>query len=156
MNLERIPDQVGYLLLTEDGAVISVSIHLLKITFAYSKLLTQILNYVFLVLYHFVAFFICINSWLHYVWLLGNSGELFCLSWSCTVICCINRFTSLSKNLFNLLEFLVEAFRCTFKHWKWCTWHRKASARNSSKLNKFLYSEVNKLIQHKNSCLIDF
>jgi hypothetical protein len=26
LNLERIPDQVGYLLLTEDGAVISVSI----------------------------------------------------------------------------------------------------------------------------------
>jgi hypothetical protein len=25
LNLERIPDQVGYLLLTEDGAVISVS-----------------------------------------------------------------------------------------------------------------------------------
>ena len=27
-------------------------------------------------------------------------------------ICCINRFTSLCKNLFNLLEFLTEAFRC--------------------------------------------
>jgi hypothetical protein len=26
LNLERIPDQVGYLLLAEDGAVISVSI----------------------------------------------------------------------------------------------------------------------------------
>ena len=26
-------------------------------------------------------------------------------------ICCINRFTSLCKNLFNLLEFLAEAFR---------------------------------------------
>jgi hypothetical protein len=25
LNLERIPDQVGYLLLAEDGAVISVS-----------------------------------------------------------------------------------------------------------------------------------
>ena len=60
-------------------------------------------------------------------------------------ICCINRFTSLCKNLFNLLEFLAEAFRChmhhfqclsvdtgTVKHWKWCTWH----------------SEVNLLIQH--------
>ena len=32
--------------------------------------------------------------------------------------------------------------------WKWCTWHRKASAKNSSKLNKFLHSEVNQLIQH--------
>ena len=36
---------------------------------------------------------------------------------------------------------------CTVKHWKWCTWHRKASAKNSSKLNKFLHSEVNLLIQ---------
>ena len=65
---------------------------------------------------------------------------MFCTSWSCTIICCINRFTSLCKNLFNLLEFLVEAFRCT--------WHREASAKNSSKLNKFLHSEVNLLIQH--------
>ena len=30
------------------------------------------------------------------------------------LICCINRFTSLCKNLFNLLEFLAEAFRCQF------------------------------------------
>ena len=36
----------------------------------------------------------------------------------------------------------------TVKHWKWCTWHRKASAKNSSKLNKFLHSVVNLLIQH--------
>ena len=28
-----------------------------------------------------------------------------------------------------------------------CSWHRKASAKNSSKLNKFLHSEVNQLIQ---------
>ena len=34
------------------------------------------------------------------------------------------------------------------KRWKWYTWHRKASANNSSKLNKFLHSEVNLLIQH--------
>ena len=53
---------------------------------------------------------------------------------------------------FHLLEILAEAFRChvhnfqclmikfitasftrTFKHWKWCTWHRKASAKISSK-----------------------
>ena len=27
-------------------------------------------------------------------------------------ICCINKFTSLCKNLFNLLEFLAKAFRC--------------------------------------------
>ena len=59
---------------------------------------------------------------------------LFCPSWSCTIICCINWFTSLCK---------------TVKHWKWCTWHRKASAKNSSKLKKFLHSEVNQLIQHK-------
>ena len=32
--------------------------------------------------------------------------------------------------------------------WKWCIWHWKASDRNSSKLNKFLHSEVNLLIQH--------
>ena len=38
----------------------------------------------------------------------------------------------------------------TVKHWKWWTWHRKASAKNSSKLNKFLHSEVNELIQHIN------
>ena len=35
---------------------------------------------------------------------------LFCPSWSCTIICCINRFTSLCMNLFNLLEFSAEAF----------------------------------------------
>ena len=75
--------------------------------------------------------------------------SLFCPSWSCTIICCINSFISLCKNLFNLLEFLAD-FRChvTVKHWKWCTWHRKASAKNSSKLNKFLHSEVNLLMQH--------
>jgi hypothetical protein len=32
------------------------------------------------------------------------------------------------------------------KHWKWCTWHRKSSAENSSKLNKFLHCKVNLLI----------
>jgi hypothetical protein len=31
LNLERIPDQTGYLLLAEDGAVISVSIMMLYI-----------------------------------------------------------------------------------------------------------------------------
>ena len=36
----------------------------------------------------------------------------------------------------------------TVKHWKWCTWHWKASAKNSSKLNKFLHIEVKLLIQH--------
>ena len=35
----------------------------------------------------------------------------------------------------------------TVKHWKWCTWHQKPSVKNSSKLNKFLHSEVNILIQ---------
>ena len=81
---------------------------------------------------------------------------LFCPSSSCTIICCINTFTSLCKNQFKLLEFLAEAFRChvpcastgTVKNGKLCTWHRKASAKNSSKLNKFLHSEVNQLIQH--------
>ena len=29
-----------------------------------------------------------------------------------------------------------------------CPWHRKASAKTSSKLNKFLHSEVNQIIQH--------
>ena len=74
-------------------------------------------------------------------------------------ICCINRFTSLCKNLFNLLEFLAEAFRSHVHHfqnltvplglhWKWCTWLQKASAKISSELNKFLHSEANLLIQH--------
>ena len=106
----------------------------------------------------------------------------FCPSWSCTIICCINWVTSLRKNLFNLLEFLAETFRCrvhhfqcltvrvklaamfrflvrttaasstgTVKHWKWC----KTSAKNSSKLNKFLHSEVNQLIQHNHLCNIN-
>ena len=60
---------------------------------------------------------------------------LICPSWSCIVICCINKFTSLCKNLFNLLEFLAVAFWChvhhfqyltvpvelhqALKHWKW-------------------------------------
>ena len=45
------------------------------------------------------------------------------------------------------LSVLIQNNR-TVKHWKWCTWHQKASAKNSSKLNKFLHSEVNQLIQH--------
>jgi len=36
----------------------------------------------------------------------------------------------------------------TVKHWKRCTWHRKASAKISSKMKKFLHSEMNQLIQH--------
>ena len=52
-------------------------------------------------------------------------------------MCCINRFTSLCKNLFNLLEFLAEAFRCHVHHFQCLT-----------VLNKFLHSEVNQLIQH--------
>ena len=68
---------------------------------------------------------------------------MFCPSWSWTIICFINRFTSLCKNLFNLLEFLA-----MLDSKKWCSWHRKASVKNSSKLNKFLHSEVNLLIQH--------
>ena len=36
----------------------------------------------------------------------------------------------------------------TVKHWKWCKWHWKASAKSSSKLSKFLHREVNLLIQH--------
>ena len=30
----------------------------------------------------------------------------------------------------------------TVKHWKWCTWHRKASAKTQVSLTKFLQSEV--------------
>ena len=41
---------------------------------------------------------------------------LFCPSWTCNVICCINRFTSLCKNLFNLLEFLADAFQWHVHH----------------------------------------
>ena len=46
---------------------------------------------------------------------------LFCPSWSCTIICCINRITSLCKNLFNLLEFLAEAFRWHVHHFQCLT-----------------------------------
>ena len=63
------------------------------------------------------------------------------------------------QELVQLTWVLAEAFRChvhhfqccstgIVMHWKWCTWHRKASAKNPSKLNKFLHSEVNLLIQH--------
>ena len=81
----------------------------------------------------------------------------FCPSWSCTIICYINRFTSLCKNLFNLLEWVFGrsfSMPCASfsmldsPGWKWYTWYRKASAKNSSKLNKFLDSEMNLLIQH--------
>ena len=60
------------------------------------------------------------------------------------------------KSVKQMLEHLDTIFRCyydrkmnmlTVKHWKWCTWHLKASVKNSSKLNKFLHSEVNLLIQ---------
>ena len=37
------------------------------------------------------------------------------------MLCCINRFTSLCKNLFNLLEFLAEAFRCHVHHFQCLT-----------------------------------
>ena len=46
---------------------------------------------------------------------------LFCPSWSCTIICCINRFTSLCNNLLNLLELLAEAFRCHVHHFQCLT-----------------------------------
>ena len=36
-------------------------------------------------------------------------------------ICCINWFTSLCKKLFNLLEFLAEAFRCHVHHFRCLT-----------------------------------
>ena len=36
-----------------------------------------------------------------------------------------------------------------------CTWHRKASAIHSRKLNKFLHSEVNLLIHHMLRSLVD-
>ena len=35
------------------------------------------------------------------------------------LVCCTNRFTSLCKNLFNLLEFLAEAFRCHVHHFQY-------------------------------------
>ena len=37
------------------------------------------------------------------------------------LICCIKWFTSLCKNLFNLLEFLAEAFRCHVHHFQCLT-----------------------------------
>ena len=85
---------------------------------------------------------------------------LFCPSWSYTIICCIHRFTSLCKNLFNLLEFVAETLRCHVYNFQCLTVpapssiendahsiHRYASAKNSNKLNKFLHREVNLLIQ---------
>ena len=70
---------------------------------------------------------------------------------------CINRFTSLCKNLFNLLEFLAEAFRCHVHHFQCLTVppgslsiendaHEKLLLK--TQVNKFLHSEVNLLIQH--------
>ena len=41
---------------------------------------------------------------------------LFCPSWSCTTIRSINRFTSICKNLFNLLKFITEVFRLHVHH----------------------------------------
>ena len=66
-------------------------------------------------------------------------------------------FTSLCKNFVKLTWVLAEAFRChghhfqcltvlvelrTVKHWKWCPWHRKASAKTQVSLTKFFQSEV--------------
>ena len=45
-------------------------------------------------------------------------------------------------------SFSMASSTWTIKHWKWCTWHQKASAKNSSKSNKFLHSLVNLLIQY--------
>ena len=82
---------------------------------------------------------------------------LFCPSWSCTIIYCIIRFTSLCKNFLLTWNFSRSfSMPCAsfsmldgpIKHWTLCTWHQKASAKTSSKLNKFLHSEVNLLIQH--------
>ena len=75
---------------------------------------------------------------------------LFCPSRSCIIICCINRFTSLCKNFLNSLEFLVETFRCHVHHFQCLTVpvELTASVKSSGKLNKFLHSEVNLLIQH--------
>ena len=54
---------------------------------------------------------------------------LFCPSWYCTIICCIIIFTSLCKNLFNLLEFLAEDFRCHVHHFQCLTvFHRDRQA----------------------------
>ena len=47
-----------------------------------------------------------------------NEILLYFPSWSCTKIYFINRFTSLCKNLFNLLECLAEAFRCHVHHFE--------------------------------------
>ena len=45
-----------------------------------------------------------------------------CLSVSCSKpwkFVCVNRFTSLCKNLLNSPEFLAEAFRCHVHHFQW-------------------------------------
>ena len=55
------------------------------------------------------------------------------------------------QELVQLTEFLAEAFRCHVHHFQCLTvpveLHQKASAKNSIKLNKFLHSEINLLIQ---------
>ena len=71
---------------------------------------------------------------------------------------CINRFTSLSKNLSNLLEFLAEVFDAMCIIFNASPGPssiendadgvEKTSAKSSNKLNKFLHSEVNLLILH--------
>ena len=48
---------------------------------------------------------------------LHHSRYMACPSYS---VCCI-RFTSLCKNLFNLLEFLPEVFRCHVHHFQCLT-----------------------------------
>ena len=94
-----------------------------------------------------------------------NDGNmlLFRPSWSCTIIYCINRFTSLCKNFSFTWVFSISfSMPCASfsmldgpggtadKHSTWCTWHRKASAKNSVSEN-FLHSEMNLLIQRKHN-----
>ena len=59
-------------------------------------------------------------------------------------------FHLICKNFLKLTCVLAEPFRChvhhsqclTVKHWEWCTWHRKASAKRQVSSRKFLQSEV--------------
>ena len=77
-----------------------------------------------------------ICTWVH------NWMETLALKW---LLLFEKHISALLSSYSMVNKFLKYAWRQALKR---CTWHRKASAKNSSKLNKFLHSEVNLLIQH--------
>ena len=56
-------------------------------------------------------------------WIFSANFSLEDIEWDHlpNILCCINTFTSLCKNLLNLLEFLAEAFRCHVHHFQCLT-----------------------------------